>query len=103
MLAKGIHVDEDARAAVELQAKACDLGDVASCVHAGLAFGCGNGVDADPKRAATYYGKACDGGERTRDTAVQRCDLRALELARPTPGAPALAWAAHSSPSLQAA
>jgi TPR repeat protein len=42
---------------------ACDAGDLAACQELGRAYAEGDGVAADARRAATYYGRACDGGQ----------------------------------------
>lgn len=51
--------------AVHLFRKACDGGDSFGCHNLAVAYAQGRGVDADPARAAAYFGRACERRDRS--------------------------------------
>lgn len=50
----------DARLAVDLHARACELGDLEACFIAGRMLADGDGLAADPPRALTLFERACE-------------------------------------------
>ena len=65
MLASGdlAGVVRDQGRAFQLDARACEAGEVAGCRSAGYALHEGVGAARDLGRAAAFYGKSCEGGD----------------------------------------
>jgi TPR repeat protein len=57
------NLQHDVGGALALLEKGCNAGDTFGCFNLGAIYETGDDVPKDPRRAATYYQRACDGGD----------------------------------------